>query len=321
MQAKSPMKVLGAVSLLCGILMPASVMAQDVAPPIPPPGVRFVPDVTYCKLPCGRALQLDIAFPARMAGPYPTVVIYHGTGKWSRGRKYNLPQVFELAQKGFVAVAVSYRHLPEEPFPQAIHDAKCSIRWLRAHAKKYQIDPNAIGAVGFSGGGSLALLLSLMPADKEFEGDGGCPDQSSAVQAAVAYFAPTDLIALVNHKPVGWVAWGKASYVQQSLSTWLGGGVNEVPKHYHKASPVTYLRKDAAPILLVHGEMDDMVPVEQSRTFAAKLNALTKRVDTLFLNAPHDFDAIDCVATHMAKSSSHVFLEQHLRRKIVANLK
>src|SRR5262249_28215163 len=161
---------------------------------------------------------------------------------------FNLPQVFELAQKGYVAVTMSYRHLPEETYPGAIHDAKCSIRWLRAHAADYQIDPDRIGAIGFSGGGSLALLLALAPSSKAFEGDGGHRACPSRVQAAVAYFAPTDLTRLAAHRPDGFFAGVKAEFIRKSLTTWLGGAPDKEPERYRIASPLTYAAKGGPPI-------------------------------------------------------------------------
>ena len=117
------------VCLLCAIALAASPAQSQEATtkdrPVPvPPGVKFCPDLTYCKIK-DRALQLDLAYPAAGKGPFPAVVLIHGSGPLSKGRKFNLPQVFELAQKGYVAVTVSYRHLPKDPFPGAIHDAMC----------------------------------------------------------------------------------------------------------------------------------------------------------------------------------------------------
>jgi hypothetical protein len=162
------------ICLLCALSVLASpapaqkASTTDGADSVPK-GVEFCPNLTYCKLK-DRELKLDLAYPTTGKGPFPAVVLIHGSGRFSKGRKFNLPQVFELAQKGYVAVTVSYRHLPEEPFPGAIHDAKCSIRWLRAHAADYKIDPERIGVIGFSAGGSLALLLALAPRQ---EGTGG----------------------------------------------------------------------------------------------------------------------------------------------------
>jgi acetyl esterase/lipase len=294
---------------------PAQEGAKKDPLPVVPAGVTFCPDLTYCKLK-GRALDLDLAYPAAGKGPFPAVVFFHGSGLGSQGRKFNLPQVFELAQKGYVAVTVSYRHLPSEPFPGAIHDAKCAIRWLRAHAEKYQLDPERIGAVGFSGGGTLALLLALAPANKDLEGDGGHANQSSRLQAVVSYFAPTDLKELSLRKAPG--VWGaiKATYVRESLTTWLGGPADKVPDRYSKASPLTYARKGAPPIQFFHGGADDVVPVEQSIALSKKIGELGGYAELLiFQNAPHDFDAIDNLVTRTARYSSHDFFDVHLRAK------
>ncbi len=306
--------LLGAFSLAASPALAQEASTKDMAGPIPP-GVKFCPDLTYCKIK-DRALQLDLAYPTTGKGPFPVVVFIHGSGPFSKGRKFNLPQVFELAQKGYVAVTVSYRHLPEDPFPGAIHDAKCSIRWLRAHAADYKIDSKHIGVIGFSAGGSLALLLALAPANKELEGKGGHADQSSRVQAVVSYFAPTDLTQLMAHKPTGFFAGLKAQYVQKSLETWLGGSPEKVGDRYRQASPVTYVCKECPPIILLQGGADDVVPVEQALLFSKKMEAVGGHAElVIFQKSPHDFDAKKDVVTRMAQVASHEFFESHLKAK------
>src|SRR5262245_44020760 len=123
------------VILVCLTCSGASAPAQEKkapAPPTepaktvkiaPPDGVDFHPDLTYRTV--GKAaLQLDLAVPKNGPGPFPAVVIVHGSGAWSKGRKFNLPLVFELAKKGYVGVTISYRYQPEDVFPAPIHDAK-----------------------------------------------------------------------------------------------------------------------------------------------------------------------------------------------------
>jgi acetyl esterase/lipase len=116
----------------------------------PPPAVVFRPDLTYGW--CGKVnkcrLELDIAVPKAGMGPFPAVVVLHGTGPLTNGRWYNRKLICELANRGYVGVAVTFRHKPEDCFPAPCHDVKCAVRWLRANAAKHQIDPKRIGAIG-----------------------------------------------------------------------------------------------------------------------------------------------------------------------------
>lgn len=299
---------------LC-LVLATSATAQSPAPKRSvevPAGVKHCPDVTYCKIK-DRSLQLDLAVPTVGKGPFPTVVILHGTGAFSGGRKFNLPQAFELAQKGFVAVCVSYRHLATEPFPAAVHDAKCALRWLRTHAKDYQIDADRIGAIGYSGGGCLALLLALAAENRDLEGDIGYTMQSSALQAVVSYFAPTDWSQLVQHPYADWLT---RNYVQLSVKTWLGGDISSVADRYRLASPICHVRKGAPPLLLLHGSADRVVPPSQTLSLVEKLKGLGAAVEfEIFKDAPHDFDSVVNETTRRARMLSQEFLATHLRTR------
>jgi acetyl esterase/lipase len=211
----------------------------------------------------GQELKLDLARPKEGAGPFPAVVCIHGGG-WRAGSRFNLvPFTKLLAGRGFVAVTVSYRLVPAARFPAQIEDCKAAVRWLRAHAKKYKIDPNRIGAVGFSAGGHLACLLGVADRRAGLEGKGGNGEQSSRVQAVVSFFGPTDLAALASSPKME----------ERVLVPLLGATYKEAPDLYRKASPVTYVSRDAPPFLFFHGTRDGVVPISQSESLAAKLRA------------------------------------------------
>ncbi|MCE9564575.1 MAG: alpha/beta hydrolase [Planctomycetes bacterium] len=138
-------------------------------------------------------LKLDLTMPKEGDGPFPAVVVIHGGG-WSAGDRGQGAFIAELqAQAGYVAATIDYRLAPAHRFPAQIEDCKASVRWLRANAKKYKIDPERIGAIGFSAGGHLACLLGTTTKDDGFDGDGGSAEQSSAVRAVVSVAGPTDL--------------------------------------------------------------------------------------------------------------------------------
>jgi len=218
-------------------------------------------DIVYGKA-GERELKLDMAVPAKGAGPFPVIVCVHGGG-WRLGNKRDyhgwLPM---LAEEGYVAVSVGYRLAPDHCFPCQIEDCKTAVRFLRANADKYKINKDRVGAFGYSAGGHLVSLMGLTDAKSGFEGKQH-PDESSRVQCVVDFFGPTDL-----------AAWAKDDGVQRALlGPLMGGPYKEKAADHDKASPINHVTKDAPPFLIFHGAKDFIVPVDQSRKFADKLKA------------------------------------------------
>jgi acetyl esterase/lipase len=209
----------------------------------------------------GVELKLDLALPKEGEGPFPAVVCIHGGG-WVGGNREQMTQTIEaLARRGYVAVSPDYRLAPKHHFPAPIEDCKAAVRWLRANAAKYRINPERIGAVGFSAGGHLVCLLGVTDKGDGLEGTGGNGEQSSRVQAVVSFFGPTDL----RRK-----SWSK-TVEEKNLVPLLGGTLAEKPEAYQKASPTSYTSKNAPPFLFFHGSEDKTVPPEQSQILADKL--------------------------------------------------
>ncbi len=141
----------------------------------------------------GHPLQLDLYSPKRASQPVPAVLFIHGGG-WKNGyRQIYHYYCTKFAEHGYVAATATYRLTSEAPFPAAVEDVKCAVRWLRANAKKYGIDPNKIAAAGGSAGGHLALMIGYSSDVPELEGNGGNAGVSSRVQAVVDLYGPTDL--------------------------------------------------------------------------------------------------------------------------------
>jgi acetyl esterase/lipase len=212
-------------------------------------------------------LTLDLARPARGAGPFPALLYIHG-GSWISGSKEDFdPALAKAAARGYVAVSVNYRLTAESlqngkaryPFPAQINDVKCAVRWLRANASRYRIDPDHIVALGFSAGGHLALLLGFTEPSDGLEGDGGHGEFSSRVQAVVNCAGPTVFARFTK---------------ADALIRLLGGTWEEVPAVYEKASPLSYVRRDSPPVLTLHGDRDEVVSLE----LAFHLDARMKEV-------------------------------------------
>jgi acetyl esterase/lipase len=206
-------------------------------------------------------LELDLAMPADGNGPFPAIVCIHGGG-WRGGKREQLTALTEhLAKNGFVAVTISYRFAPDYQFPAQIEDCKAAVRWLRANAAKYKINPDKIGAVGFSAGGHLACLLGAADESAGLEGNGGNPKQSSKVQAVVSFFAPTDFTEKTWSKDVETLF----------IVPFLGGKFEDKKDAYRKASPIVYCKKDNPPFLFFHGTKDPLVGIDQSQKMEAAL--------------------------------------------------
>ena len=219
--------------------------------PKPPAEVRFEPDIVYATVD-GEPLLLDMSTPPAATGSLPCIVAIHGGG-WSGGNRTNHDDLtFQFARRNYVSVTLEYRMAPQHRFPAAVQDVKAAIRFLRGNAEKYHIDPKRIGAIGFSAGAHLSMMLGTMDKADGLDDVGDFPDQSSKVQAVVSYFGPTDLTA---------------EYPDQSkaiVRSFIGGDLKEMPEAYRRASPITYVNSGDAPMLLFQGTADVLVPYEQA---------------------------------------------------------
>jgi acetyl esterase/lipase len=217
----------------------------------------------------GKALTLDLYFPKKFSSPLPVIVWIHGGG-WHAGKKERCPAVM-LVPDGYAVASIDYRLTSEAPFPAQIEDCKAAVRWLRANADKYNLDPNAIGAWGHSAGGHLAALLGTSGGVPELEGSGDSIQYSSRVQAVCDVSGPADLPRLYEDSSAGSAQTSsKAAKAVQGL---LGGPMEKNETKAISASPIHYASKDDPPFLIIHGDQDSTVPVSQSQLFAAALKA------------------------------------------------
>ncbi|HYE18970.1 MAG TPA: alpha/beta hydrolase [Tepidisphaeraceae bacterium] len=260
--------------------------ASAVAAPPVPAGVEFTPDVTYATA-GGEELKLNIARPKDASkGPLPLVVIIHGGG-WAAGKRTAHDDlVLNFAARGYVAATISYRFAPKHVWPAQIQDAKAAVRFLRASAEKYGIDKQRVGAIGFSAGAHLSMLLGTMDKADGLDDSGGNDGESSKVSAVVSFVGPTDLTATLPAVTTGIV------------KGFLGGTPAEKPEAAKRASPVTYVNAADAATLMYAGTKDRLVPTEQAVRMAEALTAagVPGRVE-LLLGADHGWGGAEAART------------------------
>lgn len=255
------------------------------------------------------ALKLDLARP-KSEGPHPAIVFIHGGGWRAGSRGGYRAEIERAAKRGYVAVTVTYRLTQPDkngkakhPFPAQVHDVKCAVRWLRANAKKYAVDPQRIGATGGSAGGHLSLMLGVTDGTHKLEGNGGYPDRSSRVQAVVNYFGPTDMAFLASSSK------GAAPI----LASFLGGGPKEAKAAYTASSPITYASKDDPPTLTLHGAVDTLVPPSQASRFDARMKEVgAKHTTILYEGQGHGFRG---ETNQTARTAMYEFFDKHLKTK------
>jgi len=282
-------------------------------------GVVHRPDLIYRTV-NGKTLMLDMVCPQSGDGPFPAVMLVHGAGPVNQGRKGTLPLARELARRGYVAIAVTYRYTSEEAFPAPIQDVNCAIRWLRDHAEQYRVDKDRIGVVGFSCGGTLACLLGMKGCQDDRAGEDKVAKHSGRLRAIVSFYGTTDFARLhefcqrqVNAKEASLVEKMQSGYIMRELEKWLGGPPSKVPAQYDLASPSRQVSKDSPPFLLIHGGDDNVVPAEQSRLLAAKLQEFGRPFHLLVVGGVgHAFDAKNGTNGHLAYAAVVAFLDDHL---------
>ena len=238
----------------------------------------------------GIDLHLDLYLPA--VRPAPLCVYVHGGG-WMRGARTDraAERLLPVARAGVAVASVDHRLSGQATFPAPLDDVRAAVRWLRASAADHGLDGTRIGAWGASAGGHLAAMLGLTRDTRDAELG------SSAVQAVVAWFASTDLLALATDPPEGPLP----PFVTGPLpdppfeARLLGvAAAADAPEQARAASPVTHAHAGAPPFLLVHGDRDGLVPSAQSRRLADALRASGADV-TLWLLAGgnHEDPAFD----------------------------
>ncbi|HWE07413.1 MAG TPA: alpha/beta hydrolase, partial [Rhizomicrobium sp.] len=228
----------------------------------PPEGVEVEEDVVYGTVD-GTDLHVDIAHPKQVPDkPMPAVLLIHGGG-WAGGtHKGYLPM--QLAEHGYFIATVEYRLSGEAPWPAQIEDCKLAIRWLRANAERYHVDPNRIGVMGHSAGGHLVSCLGTLGNETSLD-VGDFQGISSRVQAVVDEAGPVDFT------PAGRPTLGTVTDDHPGLVKLFGGSFDAKKDAWTQASAALHVSKDTPPFLILHGEKDTLVPIHQAEEMADAL--------------------------------------------------
>ncbi len=218
--------------------------------------LRVVRDIEYAQVGEHR-LRLDLYLPMGTIRP-PLVIWVHG-GAWRSGTKQRMP-LKELVAHDFACASIDYRLSPVAAFPAQIHDIKAAIRFLRAKQSEYGYNAKRIGIAGSSAGGHLAALVGLTNGHEELEGElGEHLQQSSHIHAIVDYFGPTNFMTILKQStPHG------LGVRIPALQLLLRTQPEDKPQLARLASPVWHVDKDDPPLLLIHGDQDPQVPINQS---------------------------------------------------------
>lgn len=282
-------------ALLCLLLSAAFLLAGCKAQPKPDS------TVTYSEID-GQKLAMDVYLPAKPAdNPRPAILLVHGGG-WEAGSRQDFSWLGKwLATKGYVAFSVSYRLMTEttNKWPAQLNDVQRSVRWVRANAAKYQIDPDRIGAIGASAGGHLVACLGTM--DTLDNSDPALSGFPSRVKCVVDLCGPTDLTEDFRPK----VAQGE--WCNQLVDKLLG---NKTRAGAREASPLFHIDEKSAAFLIIHGRKDDIVPFDQSQRLDAALKKSGIPSEFLPMDCGHSFADEKQMLEFLAKTEA--FLKHHL---------
>jgi acetyl esterase/lipase len=274
-------------------------LASPAAELVVPDNVTFQRDVEYAN-PDGQQLQLNIALPKNVQGTLPCILCIHGGGFRAGNREGYNNLLIKLAGRGYAAATMEYRLAPKYQFPAAIYDVKAAVRWLKANAAKYHIDPERIGVTGDSAGGHLVQFLGVTADIKRFEGDEGNPEQSSRVACVVNRYGPSDFTK----------SYGKSVDAAEVLPLWLGGNVETALQKHIVSSPLNWVTPAAAPTLILHGTEDKYVAYEQGVWMRDRLKSCGVEVEMLTLEgAGHGFKGADAKKAEQAMMD---FFDKHL---------
>ena len=258
----------------------------SISPFASSPQVEVRGDISF--LTSARPEKLDLYLPkSRKAGEKsPAVLLIHGGG-WKEGDKRQAREIefgMTLAKNGFVAASINYALRSDGKFPLNLQDCKNGVRYLRAHADELGIDPNRISVMGGSAGGHLALLVAYTADQSNLAPSQPYPGVSDKVSSVVDFYGISNLATRKETDPNG-----KPLKIEPLDST-TQSIFGSTPQDWKKASPVTYVKRDVPPTLILHGKKDTTVDSDQSQELADTLKKAGATYEIIWLpNAPHSF--------------------------------
>ena len=222
----------------------------------------------------GAELVLDVYQPSTSDMPLPAVILIHGGAGSFADRSVEADRAQGLAANGYVVFNIDYRLLDggKNPWPAQIEDAQLAVRWIRANAARYNVDPDRIGSIGHSFGGQLASLLGVR--DTPTDGDVPLGEYASKVACVVSIAGSVDPL-----RPV------KDAAIQAVVTKLYGGTADEMRENYLSASPLAHVHANTAPFLIFHGTDDEQISVEASRDMVDALHR--EGVEVVYVEYPH----------------------------------
>lgn len=275
------------------------------------PNVRRVKNIEYSKVD-GRSLRVDIYHRDDLPQNAPVLFQMHG-GAWleNLGSKNEqaLPLMYQMAANGWVCVAVEYRLSPGSTFPDHIIDCKRALHWIKENISEYGGNPQFIAATGGSAGGHLSCLLALSANAPEFQP--GFETADTTVQACIPFYGVYDFLNSQGQRS------------SESLSQWVSAKVlkktrAESPELWRQASPLYWVHKDAPPFLIIHGEADTLVPVQESRVLYEALKGTSNQAVSYaeLPDAQHAFEIAISLRTQIVVNHLTLYLNELYRRHL-----
>jgi len=245
------------------------------------------------------SLKLDIYKLKKLNHAAPVLIFIHGGG-WRTGKRSDyLPYLIDFAKQGYVTATVSYRLIKKAKFPAAVKDVKCAVKWIRAHADEYLIDPDKVAVIGGSAGGHLSMMIGYSSDEGEFDGECDFDSVSSQIQAVVNLYGPSDLTT-------------EYALSRREVTEFIELPYDKAPDLYQKASPIKYISNDDPPTLIFQGTLDELVPVQQSDILKKRLDEVGVPNEYFRLKGwPHTMDVAEPVNRY-CQHYMNAFFEKHI---------